>query len=266
MSHILPAVACCCGETPCGQPCCDPGMVEYGIFWNGSFVNTFNPCACDLTVPNYICPCYGQVQIAGGQVGRAIVTQTQVSPMHPCGECDLVLEGVPVAGTGFYMCPCACQWEDPPGSGQFYTCQQVAPEFCGTFGIVNGVGNIEGTVCQSLIGAVYLEADTTPNQQFGGRWSVYVPIGIGVPAKVDCQSAAIEYCHPASTFGQPWHSTVYHPNGNGVRFIGPVVRFCNDGRLDMRSMLGQYSYDPDNIVFQGQNQTLTWNPGTVTIA
>lgn len=265
MSAIVSATACCCGANPCGSPCCDPGVTEFGIYWTGSFQILFNPCECLPDVPNFICPCYGQTTIEAGQVGRGRITRTEAGPLAPCGECVIELEAVANLGTGFYNCPCACQWEDPPGSGQFYTCQQAAPEFCGVYECLSGIGELEGpcnTIFQPIVSLI---ADTTPNGTYGGRWSVRLPIRFLGTGRNGCYGpGAGTYCHNDPGSGMGGSSRVFTPDADGVEYRGPQVAFCADGRIDYRSRVGVYQ--PFNVqTYQAANETLIWSPGTVQV-
>jgi hypothetical protein len=261
MSHVLPAVACCCGTDPCGEPCCDPGTTEFSISWSGSFINIFNSCEC-LDVPNFVCPCTGSAAIFGGQVGRGTITRTEPAPLDPCGVCSITLEAVPLLGIGNYNCPCACQWEDPPGSGNFVSCADNQNPLCGPFEILCGVGGFtydQSSGCPEFRPEFELKYDASPGGQFGGRWEVVLPIRILLPYRPStCTNADTTYCHPR------W-SEVFTPGENGVLFRGPQVMFCADGRVDLRSRVGGYS--PHNVVVvQETNQQLEWNPGTVLVS
>lgn len=262
MSHIIPAVACCCGTDPCDNPCCEAGTVEFGIFWTGSFVNVFNSCECVPDVPNFICPCTGSCAINGGQVGRGTVSRQGASPLDPCGSCNITLDAVPLLGGGTYNCPCGCQWEDPPGSGQFVSCADNQNPWCGAFQIVCGVGEVHypasSNGCPEFRPIVSLRYDPTPNGQFGGRWEVVLPIRIMAMYRgSDCWRADSAYCHT------DW-SAVFTPGEDGVVFRGPQVTFCDDGRVDWRSRSG--TYQPHNVVAtQGPNQNLIWSAGTVNV-
>lgn len=263
MSAIVSATACCCGN-PCSQPCCEPGVVEFDVIWSGMLKIVFAACQCDLTVPNFICPCFGETMIDGGLIGRGRVTQVGAGPMEPCGACIMELEAVPRQGVGYYNCICACQWEDPPGSGQFYTCQTAAPEFCGMFQPLSGIGFIStsgGSCGVEFVPSFELGADTSDHPVTGGRWYVVVPIRFFAMVRDDCiQDQVANYCHATA-------SRVFTPNApgiGGVLYLGPVVQYCDDGRVDMRSRSGSYS--AQNVVIDQQsNQYVFWTPGTVTV-
>lgn len=263
MSNVVAALPCCCGANPCGSPCCDAGVTEFGIFWTGSFQIIFNACDCVADVPNFICPCYGSTTTQGGQIGRGRITRTAPGPLAPCGECGLELEAVECRGGGVYFCPCACQWEDPPNSGQFYTCSQVAPDFCGAFEAVSGVGGlvIDSQACTSFFRpAFFFGADQSP----GGRWEVVVPIAFSGSVRNGCERADMSYCHNDPGSGSGGSSRVLTPGYDGVLYRGPLVQRCADGRVDLRSRVG--SYGPVNVqTYQATNETLIWSAGTVEV-
>lgn len=268
MSAIVSATACCCGANPCGSPCCDPGVTEFGIYWTGSFQILFNPCECLPDVPNFICPCYGQTTIEAGQVGRGRITRTEAGPLAPCGECVIELEAVANLGTGFYNCPCACQWEDPPGSGQFYTCQQAAPDYCGAYQCLSGIGELttSGDLCDvQFRPAVVLAADTSTQGQTAGRWYVVLPIGFLGIIRDGCYAlSGYNYCHNDPPTGMGGVSRVGTPDASGVLYLGPQIIYCADGRIDYRSRVGVYQ--PFNVqTYQAANETLLWSPGTVQV-
>lgn len=263
MSNIAAVLPCCCsGGDPCGQPCCEQGTTEFGIFWSGSFQINFNPCDCVPDVPNFICPCFGQTITQGGQVGRGRIVRTPPSPLSPCGECSLELEAVERRGSGAYFCPCACQWEDPPGSGQFYTCNDHFPQACGGFEAISGCGWLEfdfQSCTTRFVPSILFGADPTPN----GRWHVVVPIRFLGTAR-GCESAAMNYCHNDVGSGMGGVSGVLSPGFDGAAYLGPPVLRCADGRIDLRSRVGTYS--PYNIqTYQAANEVLIWTPGTVQV-
>lgn len=257
MSNITAALPCCCGENPCGEPCCDPETTSFSIHWSGSFQIIFNACNCDLTVPNYICPCSGSTLLAGGQVGRGTVTRNPPSPFNPCGDCVMQIEAVALQGTGSYFCSCGCTWEDPPGSGFFYDCQQVAPNLCGNFEAISGVGSVAGA-----FGGL-CDAQFNPELYFGigtdERWYVVLPIRFCAFVRNGCIQDQVDlYCH------SPNRSGVFTPGYQGVLYVGPLATRCEDGRLNLNSRRG--SYVATNVVTeQAQNEMLIWNPGSVVV-
>lgn len=267
MSAIVSATACCCGN-PCSQPCCEPGVVEFDIHWNGSFQILFNICQCLTDVPNFICPCYGQTVTQAGQVGRGRITRTEAGPLSPCGECIIELEAVARLGDGFYNCPCACQWEDPPGSGQFYSCQTAYPDFCGVSQCLSGIGDLTsiGGYCDVQFEPfVLLAADTSMEGETAGRWYVVLPIRfLGLVNNGCYASSGYNYCHNDPSTGSGGVSRVFTPNTDGVLYLGPNVTFCADGRVNYASRVG--IYQPHNVqTYQAENETLIWTPGTVTV-
>lgn len=268
MSHVVAALPCCCTGTPC-EACCDDTTTEFTVGWSGSFVLQFETCDCVPDVPNFICPCYGLVSLMAGQIGRGRIVNTPPSPLDPCGSCVIELEPIALMGSGYYFCPCACVWEDPPFSGQFYSCQDIAPEYCGGFTPIAGNGFLTpeqpGGLCGvQFVPVVILVADTSPQSSTYGHWYILVPFGFKGMIRDGCivDEPVMTYCHPGT--GDPPHASVKTPGYDGVIYKGPALTFCPDGRVDVRSLRGLYS-PLNHVVLQKPNELLTWNPGFITI-
>lgn len=230
MSNITAVLPCCCEEPEPGNCCTQfpiPLPPSMSVRWTGNIQATFMQCDCLLDVPNYICPCSGSLEIPGGVIAEGPL-------VFEGGACSYALTGYQTNGRTQMFCPCACSWEDPPGSGQFYQYCADYPEGCGSF-----VEPAHASLAGGGFGA---------NLQTG-KWEALLGIFITPPlgGNMWTQSGGLScggennYCIHGAAFGSRTYNPIIGEDTLGpMIFIGPDIRFCPDGLVDIRSAFGSY--------------------------
>lgn len=249
MSNIAAALLCCCqGEEP--GTCCTqfplPLPPEMRITWTGNISAQLTYCPCG-PVPNFECPCGGSLQISGGLLayGPLVIVE---------GECSYDWVGSSTPGELSYYCPCACSWEDPPGSGQFYNYCADFPEGCGPF---------------DSPASAYLYS-------FGanlgtGRWNVEIAFQSLMLGQWDeingLYSNSVGFCMHSAVFGtRSFNPVVGYDTLGPLLFVGPEIVFCPDGTVDIRSAFGSYSSEGSFFASSANVIISAFNPGSVVIS
>lgn len=249
MSNITAVLPCCCEPEEPGNCCTQfpiPLPPSMTIRWTGSIRVTFQSCACNPDVPNFECPCSGTLEINPGIVASGPLVQIGAG-------CGYPLTSFFPGGQSTMFCPCACSWEDPPGSGQFFQYCQDYPEGCGPF------------VEPATAGLAVFGADLV-----AGKWKARISFGIPLTGQW-YQSSGLScgggYCNHGVIFGSRTFSPLIGEDTIGALiFNGPDLRFCPDGSVDIRSAFGNYS--PQAAFSATCSNTIinTWNPGLVTVS
>lgn len=252
MSNITAALPCCCGQPEPGD-CCTQFPLPFppfmSISWTGNINVILPACACDPDVPNFECPCSGGMSISGGVIASG---PRQIF----AGGCGYDLTAYATPGQVAIFCPCDCEWEDPPGSGQFFRYCEDYPQGCGpfnspAFASLHSFGaNLVTGLWEVLVAfeSILLSSWEQPNGSQPGTCSYTV-------------------CGHGAAFGtRSFNPLVGYDTLGPLRFIGPEIRFCPDGSVDIRSAFGPYN--PENAFAVACPNTIiaNFNPGMVMVS
>lgn len=250
MSNITAALPCCCEEPEPGNCCTQfplPFPPSMTISWAGNIVVLLPACPCNPDVPNFECPCSGTMTIPGGIIASGPSTLAE-------GGCGYQLTASATPGQSAIFCSCACVWEDPPGSGQFFRYCEDFPEGCGPF--VHPASASLHTFGANLVTR---------------RWEVFVSFGsivlTGWTEPTGVTSCGYTVCGHGAAFGtRAFNPLVGYDTLGPLEFTGPEVLFCPDGTVDIRSAFGTYNPQGAFAAACPNTSIVQWTPGTVIIS